>query len=199
MPRSIGPVRVTKRGTVIELYFPPLRAAGSALMLALFGVACCVIGGTAASGLLHSGPSSTANLLAFAFAGVFALPLVGLGLWFITIAIWTAANSLTVEISTAGLRTERRCLGYSFARRELRRDDIATIDARLAAKYIGVFDAVRYYRLFAQGRDRALLIADSLKGPGVADNVRNMIVEQLGIPELAAANNKIPVAGGLET
>ena len=115
---------------------------------------------------------------------------------FITVALWTAANSVTVSVSTAGLQTERRCLGYSFARRALPRDDITAIDAQFAARYASVFGAARCYRLIARGRARTLLIADSLKGPDAAENLRNVIIGQLGVPELAAASNKVPSADG---
>lgn len=195
-PRNIGAVRVTRRGPVSDLYFPPLRAAGSALMLAFFGVACSVIGLAAISGLARSSDAEAANMLALAFAGVFALPLFALGQLFIMIALWTAANSLTVEISHAGLRTVRRCFGLLLGRHTMPREEITALDARLAAKYVGVFGAARYYHLVARSRNRTLLIADSLKGPDVTENVRNMIIEQLGMPELVAASNKVPAADG---
>lgn len=165
-------------------------------MLALFGAACCVIGGAAISGLFHSGATFSASLLALAFAGVFAGPLIGLGLWFITIAAWIAVNSVTVEISSAGLQTERRCLGYAFARRALARDDITALDVKLAAKYLG---AARYYHLIARGDNRALLIADNLKGLAAAEHMRNIIIEQLEMPGLAARSNEVPVADGRES
>ena len=197
-PRRIGVIRVTVHGCDLELYFPPLRTAGSALMLAFFGAACGVIGGAAISGLLHSGDSTATNLLALAFAGVFALPLAGLGVLFIAIAAWSAVNSLTVEVTRAGLRTERRCLGFSVARRAMHRDDISALDVQLASKYVGVFGSSRYYRLIARSRNNTLLMADSLKGPAMAENVRRLIIEHLGSPELAAAGIEVPVAVGNE-
>ena len=196
---DFGGARVTQRESGIELYFPPLRAAGSAFMLALFGAACCVIGGAAIWGLLHSGATYSASLLALAFAGVFAVPLIGLGLWFIAAAVWTAANSITIDVSSAGLQAERRCLGHAFARRALTRDDITALDVKLAAKYLGVFGAVRYYRLIARGRDRTVLIADNLKGAEAAEHMRNYIIEQLQMPGLAGSSNEVPVADGRET
>ena len=196
-PRRLGAIRVTEHGCNLELYSPPLRTAGSALMLAFFGAACAVIGGAAISGLLHSGDSTATNLLALAFAGVFALPLAGLGILFIAIAAWTAVNSLTVQVSPAGLRTDRRCLGFYVARRGMRRDDISAFDVQPAAKYVGVF-GTRYYRLIARSRNSTLLMADSLKGPDIAENVRRLIIDHLGRPELAAAGNEVPVTVGSE-
>ena len=179
MPRADG----------IALYFPPLRAAGSALMLALFGGACSVIGLAAISGLVRSGESAA---LALAFAGVFALPLFALGQLFIVIAVWTAANSLQVEVSAAGIFTVRRWFGYTLVRRELPRDAIAAIESRLAAKYVGAFGAMRYYRLVACARDsgQPLLIADSLKGPDMVDEIRQLIIEHLALPGLAASGRQ---------
>jgi len=173
-------MNVTSRGNIVELRFPALRAAGSSLMLALFGVACCVIGGATTVALLHSEQAGAASLLAFAFAGVFAIPLISLGLWFVVVALWTASNSLTVEVGTAGLRTERRCLGYPLVRSQLQCTDIGALDVRLEAKYVGIFDSVRHYRLYARGKDRTLLIADHLKGEDTADSTRKMIADKLG-------------------
>ena len=168
-------------------------------MLALFGTACSVIGAAAIAGLSRASGSETANLLALSFAGVFALPLVGLGLWFFAIAIWTAANSLTVEITPAGLRTERRCFGFLLAKHAMPCADITALDARPEAKYIGVFGSAPYYRLFARGRNRALLIADSLKGHAMTGQLKSLIVEHLQMPGLAAGGDKIPAADGTET
>ena len=190
LSRTVGAIQVTPRGSGIELYFPPLRAAGSALMLALFGIACTVIGLAAITGLAHSGESAPASMLALAFAGVFALPLVALGQLFIVIALWAAANSLQVEVSSAGLFTVRRWFGYRLARRALRREDIAAIDSRLAARYVGAFGNTRYYRLIARARQPdlpPLLIADSLQGPDMTDEIRRLFIEHLAMPGLAAA------------
>ena len=199
IPRWLGAMQVKVHGRSVELYFPPLRAAGSALMLALFGAACGFIGGAAISGLVNSGDSAATSSLALAFAGVFALPLAGLGVLFIAIAAWGVANSLTVQVSPAGVRTERRCLGFSVARRAMPRDDISALDVHLAAKYVGVFGTARYYRMIARNRNQTLLVADTLKGPDTAENVRKLMIEHLGFPELAAAGNEIPgTAVGIE-
>jgi hypothetical protein len=193
-PHRLGAILFTPRAQGVELHFPPLRAAGSALMLGLFGVACGVIGAAAVSGLAHSGNSATISMLALAFAGVFALPLTGLGLLFIAIAAWTALNSLTVDVDNTGVRTVRRLLGFEVARHALPRQAIAAIEIRLAAKYIGVFGAQRYYRLAAVGRSAhagplILVIADSLKGDAMAEEVKNLVIAQLEMPELAQARN----------
>ena len=192
IPRTLGAMHVRAHGRDVELYFPPLRTAGSALMLALFGAACGFIGCAAISGLLNSGDSAATSALALAFAGVFALPLAGLGVLFIAIAAWAVVNSLTVQVSPAGVRTERRCLGFSVARRAMPRDDISALDVQFAAKYVGVFGPARYYRMIARSRSQSLLVADTLKGSATAENVRKLIIEHLGIPGLAEAGNEIP-------
>ena len=187
--RTVGAIHIVPNAAGIVLYFPPLRAAGSALMLALFGAACSVIGLAALLGLVRSGETATASMLALGFAGVFALPLLALGQLFIVIALWTAANSLYVEASSAGLRTVRKWFGYTVSQRVLARGDIAAIDSRLAAKYIGAFGAVRYFRLVARPRDagRPLLIADSLKGADMVEELRCLIVEHLALPVVATS------------
>jgi hypothetical protein len=190
--RTVGAIHITPHSSGVRLYFPPLRAAGSALMLALFGGACSVIGLAAIAGLARSGESATASMLALAFAGVFALPLFALGQLFIAIAAWTAANSLQVEVSAAGLSTVRRWFGYTIVRRELPRDAIAAIESRLAAKYVGAFGALRYYRLVARARisGRPLLIADSLRGPDMTEEIRQLIIDNLALPALAASGRQ---------
>ena len=51
---------------------------------------------------------------------------------------------------------------------------------------MGVFSPTRHYRLLARSRGGALLIADSLKGSAMTEEVKRMIVDHLGLPELAA-------------
>jgi hypothetical protein len=182
--RVAGAIRITELESGIALYFPPLRAAGSALMLALFGAACSIIGLAAISGLVRSGESA---MLALAFAGVFALPLFALGQLFIAIALWTAANSLRVEVSENGITVVRSWLGYTISRRNVPRATITAIESRFAAKYVGAFGATRYFRLFARATNvpRPLLIADSLKGRDMTEDIRQLIIRHLALPELA--------------
>ncbi len=195
--RTIGAIRITPLASGIELYFPPLRAAGSALMLALFGLACSMIGLAAVAGLARSSESAAASFLALAFAGVFALPLLALGQVYIAIAVWTAANSLRIEVSGAGLRMTRNLFGYVVVRREISSADIAAIESRLAAKYVGAFGNARYYRLFARARNfpRPLLIADSLRGPAMTEEIRQFVLTHLALPALATAGVQAHVTG----
>ena len=188
--RTIGAIQVTPHGNGIGLYFPPLRMAGSALMLALFGGACTVIAMASIMGLTHSESSASASMLALAFAGVFALPLAVLGQLFIAIALWSAANSLEVEADGAGLQMVRRWFGWRVSTRALPREDIAAIDSRLAARFLGAFGNSRYYRLVVRARTPnlpAMLVADSLKGPNMTDEVRDLLIEHLAIPGLASS------------
>ena len=188
--RHLGAVVITPGKTGIELYFPVSRALASAFMLALFGAACGMIAAAAIAGLLRTGTSAGESMLALAFAGVFALPLALLGVLFVAVALWTAANSLTVEVDDAGLRTVRRWFGIAVAQRALKRADIAAIESRLAAKYIGVFGSTRYYRLFARtgaAYPHAMIIADSLRGTDMTAHVRDLIIEHLALPEIAPA------------
>lgn len=194
---TVGAIRITPVTSGVELYFPPLRATGSALTLALFGAACSIIGLAAIAGLAFSGESAAASMLALAFAGVFALPLFALGQVFIVVAAWTAANSLHVEVSSAGLRIVRNLFGFTIGRRAVARADVVAIESRLAAKYIGAFGATRYYRLVvsARGVARPLLIADSLKGPAMTEEIRQLVIAHLAAPGLAAAGVQAHITG----
>jgi hypothetical protein len=184
--RAVSAVRITPLDTCTELYFPPLRAPGSALMLGLFGVSCIVIGGAATSGLLHSGEVPAANFVALAFAGVFALPLVAVGLWFVVIAAWAAANSMTVEVRGAGLRVTRRVCGCAFARHEMRPDELTALELVPAPRYVGAFGSERHYRIRARAGASAVIVADNLKGRAGAAELRRLIGEKLQRPELTA-------------
>jgi|GEM_PF-1258451 hypothetical protein len=191
--RSIGGVQITESGGTTQLCFPPRRAAGSALMLTIFGAACSIIGVMSVAGLERSGDSPASSNVALAFAGVFSLPLFAIGQLFIVIGFWTAVNSLAVEASAAGLRSTRRCFGIAVARRSMAHTDIAAIESRMAARYIGAFGRSRYYRLIASGRDpthRSMLIADTLKGIEMTSEVRRIIVDRLAITGLDAAGRQ---------
>lgn len=194
--RTVGAVSIAPCADGVALGFPPLRAAGSALMLALFGGACSIIGLAAISGLVFSSDSGPASLLALAFAGVFALPLLGLGQIFIVIALWTAANSLEVKVSRAGLATVRRWFGFTIRRRMLAGANITAIESRLAAKYVGAFGATRYYRLVACAgtSDRPLMIADSLRGTDMTEEIRLLVIEHLALPALATGGRQAHIA-----
>ena len=188
--RTLGGILVTSRETGVELYFPPLRTAGSAMMLALFGAACTFIGAAALAGLARSGDSAPASMLALAFAGVFALPLAALGQLFLVIALWAAASSLRVRVDNTGFSTVRRWFGWCVARRALAQEDIAAIDSVACARYVGAFGNSRYYRLFARSRTPGVpkvLIADDLQGPDTTEAIRRLCIENLAMPGLAAA------------
>jgi hypothetical protein len=196
MSLTVGAIHITPRADGVALYFPPLRATASALMLALFGGACSVIGLAAISGLARSGETAAASMLALAFAGVFALPLFALGQLFIAIAVWTATNSLHVDVSRSGVRMVRRWFGYAVMRRGVARDEIAAIESRLAARYVGAFGATRYFRLVALARTpgQTLLIADSLRGPAMTEEIRRLVIEKLAVPALATAGTQAHVS-----
>ena len=162
-------------------------------MLTIFGAACGIIGVMSVAGLERSGDSPASSNVALAFAGVFSLPLFAIGQLFIVIGFWTAVNSLAVEASAAGLRSTRRCFGIAVARRSMAHTDIAAIESRMAARYIGAFGRSRYYRLIASGRDpthRSMLIADTLKGIEMTSEVRRIIVDRLAITGLDAAGRQ---------
>ena len=190
--RAAG-LEVAPHADGVALYFPPLRAAAAAAMLALFGLACSLIGLASMGGLASSGSEESASLLALAFAGVFALPLFALGQLFIAIALWAAFNSLLVDVSAQGIRTERRFLGYPLARRAMESEKISAVESRFAAKYLGIFGQGRPYRLLAtsSGQPAPLLIGDALHGPAVTETLRQLVIEQLNRPALLAAGTQV--------
>lgn len=182
----IGSTQIQQDAAALVLYCPALRSAAPALMLALFGVACSFIALASLSGLVGHGGDGASNLLALAFAGVFVLPLISIGTVFIAIALWTALNALTVAATRREVRADRRWCGLPLARKIIRVADIAALDVVREARFLGFFGGVRYYRLLARTAAGSVLLADHLRGAAEVDAVKQLLVEAVGRPALAA-------------
>jgi hypothetical protein len=61
---------------------------------------------------------------------------------------------------------------------------------------MGVFGSVRYYRLFARVRmqPRSVLIADSLRGSEMTEEIRQLVIHHLQQPGLAVAGAQAHLA-----
>lgn len=182
LPKEI--VRVTQRPDGIELYYPPLRAPEAAAMLGMFGVVCIALPLFAISALLGAGGSEAYGLLAIALVSSFVAPFPIFGAVFMVLAVYLLANSLTVTVTPATIRSERRVFGLSVRRREINCRDVAALEDGVAAKYQGLFSDQPRFRLIA--RHAALsrhdvVVAESLAGEAMLAQVRSMIAEHAGL------------------
>jgi hypothetical protein len=192
--RRIGSTLIHSDGAALIVHCPALRSLGPALMLALFGSACVVIAFASFAGLAGSGGGAASLLLAFAFAGVFVLPLMGIGVVFIAIALWHAFNALTVATAAGELRMERRWCGILIMRKTVAVTSISALDCVRAARFTGIFGGGRHYRLLARVPGGVLPLADHLHGTAESAEARQLFVETLGRDKLADAGRRDDLA-----
>ncbi len=181
LPKEI--VRVTQRPDGIELYFPPLRAPEVAAMLGMFGVVCIVLPLFAIAALL-GGSSEAYGLLAIALASSFVAPFPIFGAVFIALAVYLLANSLTVTVSPAAIRSVRRVFGLCVRRREINCREVAALEEGVAAKYQSLFSDQPRFRLIARHAKPSqhdVVVAETLAGEAMLAQVRSLIAENAGL------------------
>ena len=182
----IGSAIVHHDGTALIVHCPALRNAGASLMLAAFGAACSVIAMASFLGLAGAGSTNAQSLLALAFAGVFVLPLLGIGAMFIAIALWNACNALTAATAGGELRVERRWCGLLLSRKTVPASAIEKIDCVREARFKKLAGGARFYRLIAQTAIGPLVLADHLRGDREeTEKTIGLFVDAIGRRELA--------------
>jgi len=188
LPHSI--VRVSQHADAIELYFPPLRAPGAAIALGVFGVLCLALPLFAISGALGAiGGSAAHGLMSIVLIGAFVAPFPVFGAVFVWLAVYTLANSLTVIVNPSAIHTVRRVFGLKVSERELKRAEIAALEAQAAAKYQGLFSAEPVFRLAARHatlRKKNLVVAESLQGEAMTAQVQALIARHAGLAAIGA-------------
>jgi hypothetical protein len=195
--QRIGTVRVHRDAHALRAHCPALRTAAPALMLALFGAACSFIALASLVGLM--GGDTASGLLALAFAGVFVLPLLGLGTLFIAVALWSAFNALTATIAAGELCIERRWCGLPLSKKSLDVRAITALDCVREARFTAIFGGARTFRLLARTPGGALLLADHLGGAEECEQVKRLIVDAARRPELAAGGRSEHLAAASES
>lgn len=193
-----GVVRIARSADGVELYFPPLRSPLAALALAAFGAVSLSLSLLAVLGLIPAGGSDTHGLLVITLTGAFVVPFLVFGFVFIVLGVYMLANSLTVAISTAKIRSARWVFGVPLARREMRCADIAAIEPHPSPKYERLFSAEPSYRLIARDRGRpasTLLLAEGLRGEAAMERVRNLIATAAGLAGRDGRENESTRAG----
>jgi hypothetical protein len=190
-----GTVRLTRSLQGIELYFPPLRDPAAALMLALFGISCFIPGFFAAMAVAPLAESGPAGMLSIVLMSIFILPFIAFGLLFVTLAVYQVANSLTVRVTEAEIRSQRRVFGMALRERRVTRADIAALDAVAVLRHRKPREDVSYYSLvvktrsgagltvarrtgrLARFRNRKVTVAESLRGEALMGQVKTEIVK----------------------
>lgn len=173
-------MRVSRSGDAVELYFPPLRAAGIAAATGAFGLVSSALSIFALFGIVPASGSDAHGLLVIALAGAFVVPFLAFGLVFAALAIYMLANSLTVTVRNGRITTVRRVFGMPVARRAMACSEVAAIEPRVAAKYQNLFSAEPSYQLIARGRSKPgvhLVLAEDLRGEAAMTRVKDVILD----------------------
>jgi hypothetical protein len=185
-----GTVRLTRSLQGIELYFPPLRDASAALMLALFGISCFIPGFFAAVAVAPLAESGPAGMLSMVLMSIFILPFIAFGLLFVMLAVYQVANSLTVRVTEAEIRSQRRVFGMGLSERRVTRADIAGLDAVAVIRHRKPREDVSYYSLVVKSRStRPVTVAESLRGEALMGQVKAEIVKAGRLEHLMTAGN----------
>ena len=176
--------RARRTANGIALDFTVLRAPGAAVGLIAFSVLCGLMPALGLSALLPLETANASALVSLALIGGFAAPFILASMVFAVVAIYLLANSLRVEISAEGIRTERRVFGRITQQRAIARTDIADVESRISARYQNVFSSTPRYALVARlcdsgGKD--LVIAEDLIGQHLMSDVHRLICTILGI------------------
>ena len=123
------------------------------------------------------------------FAGRMGAPLIfplvfgGLGGGFAAWAFFALSNSLKVQFSPQGLRTERRLLGFIFAWHQVPRSDLRGL--QLVQSYTsqtGTRHTVWFRIRVALKNGKTITVADSLRGRAVADQMLQALAKATGLP-----------------
>lgn len=172
----------TPQGVVLR--FQVLRAPGAALGLLLFAVICGLMPAIGLSALLPLDSANASALVSLALIGGFAAPFIFASIVFALLAIYLLANSLRVEVTAAGVSTERRVLGYVTKRCALARADIADIEPRISARYQNIFSATPRYTVIAKhgsGRSNDVVLAEDVFGQAQMIDIHTLICTTLNI------------------
>ena len=174
----------TRTSDGIELYFPPLRDAGTALALGAFGVLCTVLPLAAVYALVPLGVPVPYGLLILALIGGLIAPFMLCGIAFVCLGIYMLANSLRVAANSTRLLAVRRLCGFAVSRRELQCSEIAAIEADVPARFQNAFRTETTYRLIARakaGRGGDVVAAESLRGSVLMEQVKREMESACGL------------------
>jgi len=171
-------VRVTRRDDGLELIYPPLRASGPSIALALIGAIFFGIGLWLGAEAIGSGSLFTSLVV-----GIMTLIFIPLGLGLLLLGIYLSINELRVLIGPDSLWVRRR-VGPWKSLRSVPIAQLGRLDKTISMQSGQGADAVVYYRLKAKTGGKDLCVGDGVKGQPLADGLlelmRDDIKEQQG-------------------
>ena len=179
-----GSFTARRSASGIVLEFPVLRAPGAAIGLGAFALLSGLMPALGLSALLPLESANAAALLSLALIGGFAAPFILASVVFTLLAIYLLANSLRVEISAEGVRSERRVFGYITKTSTVARTEIFEVEPRISARYQNVFSSTPRYALVAKhntDRRKDMVIAEDLAGQSLMIEVRTLVCTALEI------------------
>ena len=177
--------RVHRTPDGITLEFPVLRASGAALGLGTFALLCGLMPAIGLSALLPLESGNASAMVSLALIGGLAAPFMLASVVFMVLAVYLMANSLRVEVSPEGVRTQRHVFGRLIKTAVIAVKDIADIEPLIGARYQNVFSATPRYALIARhrdGRNGDIVVAENLAGRQLMHELRTLIGATLGIP-----------------
>lgn len=181
-PAAIGPqwpvdvVRVTYTPRGVRLHFPALRGWRRSLRLALIGVALFVPSCYAAMAFAPPAFPDAAAVLTLALTASVVFPVLLFGALFVLVALYAVANSLTVEVDTNGISTERRVLGFSIRTRTLPAAAIRALESKPVIAHRGLGGHTSFQLIAAAtGPHAGLIVADGVPDETQANALKTLI------------------------
>jgi hypothetical protein len=169
-------LRITRRGEVVELYFPPLRSPEVALPLAAFGAVAAAVPALTIAAVLPAIVGDAGNLLGAVLIAGFVLPFVAFGAVFVALAIYMLVNALYVRADAATIETARVVFGVAVKRHRVQRTGITDIEPQIASRYQSLFGAAPSYHLIARTRDgKRIVVAETLRGEETMQRVKALL------------------------
>ena len=165
----------------IELYFPPGRMPDVALALGIFGVIAAALPAIGIAALLPAALAGAGGLLGAVLLASFVVPFALFGVACVLVAAYTVCSALLVRVDAQGVATWRMLFGFTVRRRDVRRQELASIEPHIPARHQSIFGSAPIYELVALNRSRTkrLVVAESLRGEAVMNEVKTLIEEAL--------------------
>jgi hypothetical protein len=167
-------VRVTRRDDGLELLYPPTRASGPSIALAVIGAIFFGIGLFLGSEAIGAGSAFTSVVVGF-----MTLVFVPLGLGLLLFGIYKTFNELRVLIGRDTVWVRRR-VGPWKSLRAVPSAQLGRLDKTISVQSGQGADAVVYYSLKAGTGGKDLCVGDSIKGQPLADGLLELIREEVG-------------------
>lgn len=164
----------------LQLYYGYARSIGIAVALIFFGGFFGIFGYYFFDGFLDFLPV-TAGLMA-AFVGFIAFV-------FLLLGVLLLANSLTVEVSLMGVRKKQRVLGFSIEEFTDANEIVDIIVEKNASSGDGRTQRVWYRLRLLTADGQEMEVGDSLEGQSYANEIRQKMIDALGVTWQAATLN----------